>query len=179
MKNNLFFDKNEEIDYEKLIELNNHLGWFNEIGKFGIKNHYADASAKTADDRVVNIELKNRNMVLSDDMLVLSGMSSSNRPYTADNVYIEDHKVSDLMLDYIANGMIPLYINFLADGNVLVFNLSKLTKRPVRNVNLKIKTKGYDSIEFGNRQGLLLEDAFIVDKNYVVIRNSKWTRKKS
>jgi hypothetical protein len=54
----------------------------------------------------------------------------------------------------------------------LIFNLSKLSIRPRKHLNLKINSKGYRSMEFGNRQGLYIKDAAIFDSNHNLIKKA-------
>jgi hypothetical protein len=65
-----------------------------------------------------------------------------------------------MLLDNI-NGLEPLYINFLDDGTVIIFNLNKLKKRPVKSGTMNIKSKGYKKFEVAKRQFLYISDAAI------------------
>ena len=65
-----------------------------------------------------------------------------------------------MMLDYVTLHQEPIYINFLKDGVVVVFNLSKLKRRPFSE-SKTIKSRGYGKMEIGQREGLYLSDATI------------------
>lgn len=166
MENN-YFQENETNDLKKLIELNEKAHIFVSITPSKEK-HHTDATGYSADRRF-NIELKNRNQVLLNDGRI-SGCSQQGKDYIDDTVFIEDHKLSDMILDWLCYGLEPLYINFLANGWVLIYNISKLSIRPKKYLNMKINSKGYRSMEFGNRQGLYLKDAAIYDNNYNLIK---------
>lgn len=165
-KDKEYFDEKENEDYNKLIEFNKKAHIFEYIKPSEYK-HYSDATGYSA-DRIFNIELKNRNQVLLKDGKI-SGCTQNGKPYIDEDIFIEDHKAADLLMDYIAYGLEPLYINFL-NNCVLIFNLSKLSVRPKKHLNLKITSKGYRRMEFGNRQGLYLKDAAIYDKEYNLIK---------
>ena len=66
----------------------------------------------------------------------------------------------DMLLDYVTLDYVPLYINFLQDGHVIVFNLAKLKHRP-ETVCKYIKSKLYDGFELAKRQMLNMGDAYI------------------
>lgn len=166
-KNEKYFSENESNDIDKLIRFNEKTHIFEHIKETEIK-HYTDATGYSM-DRIFNIELKNRNQVLLTNGKI-SGCTQNGKPYIDDDIFIEDHKAADMLMDYVAYGLEPLYINFLANGWVLIFNLSKLSVRPRKHLNLKINSKGYRSMEFGNRQGLYLKDAAIYDSNYNLVK---------
>ena len=166
-KNKEYFENNEEHDLKRLIEFNEKAHIFESITPSKIK-HYSDATGYSA-DRIFNIELKNRNQVLLSNGKI-SGCTQNGKSYIDDDLFIEDHKAADLLMDYVAYGLEPLYINFLVNGWVLIFNLSKLTVRPKKHLNLKINSKGYRTMEFGNRQGLYMVDAAIYDSNYNLVK---------
>ena len=167
MDNKKYFSENEEADLKKLEEFNAKAHIFASITPAKEK-HYADASGYSA-DRKFNIELKNRNQLLLTDGRI-SGCSQTGKEYIDETIFIEDHKLSDMLLDWLTIGLEPLYITFLVNGWVIIYNLSKLTVRPKRYLNLKIGSKGYKSMEFGNRQGLYIKDAAIYDSNYNLVK---------
>lgn len=169
MKDREFFNSNEANDLKKLNDFNNAINLFTSITPAKEK-HYCDASGKTS-DRIFNIELKNRNQIITSNGKI-SGCSQNGKVYIDETIFVEDHKLSDMILDYITEGIEPLYINFLSNGWVIIFNLSKLTLRPKKYLNMKINSKGYQSMEFGNRQGLYLKDAAIYDNNYKLIKKA-------
>lgn len=162
-----YFEENETNDLKKLEQFNSKAHIFASITPAKEK-HYADASGYSA-DRKFNIELKNRNQLLLTDGRI-SGCSQAGKEYIDDTLFIEDHKLSDMLLDWLTSDLEPLYINFLANGWVIIYNLSKLSIRPKRYLNLKIGSKGYKSMEFGNRQGLYIKDAAIYDSNYNLVK---------
>lgn len=162
-----YFEENEKNDLKKLFELNEKAHIFSSITPSKEK-HYTDATGFTA-DRLFNIELKNRNQILLKDGRI-SGCSQSGKDYIDETIFIEDHKLSDMLLDWVCNGLEPLYINFLSNGWIIIYNLSKLTVRPKKYLNMKINSKGYRSMEFGNRQGLYLIDAAVYDDKYNLIK---------
>lgn len=162
-----YFEENEKNDLKKLFELNEKAHIFSSITPSKEK-HYTDATGFTA-DRLFNIELKNRNQILLRDGRI-SGCSQSGKDYIDETIFIEDHKLSDMLLDWLCNGLEPLYINFLSNGWIIIYNLSKLTVRPKKYLNMKINSKGYRSMEFGNRQGLYLIDAAVYDDKYNLIK---------
>lgn len=152
--------KKEQNDYILLEDFNSALKLI-ELGKCPDK-YTTDASGYTTDGRLINIELKQRNQTLSG--LTLSGTASTtNAIYTANTIYIESHKVADMLLDYLCDGKVPLYINFLNDGYVVLYNLSQLKHRP-KKVTKKIYSKLYQGFELAKREELLLEDAWIYKK---------------
>lgn len=162
-----YFEENEKNDLKKLFELNEKAHIFSSITPSKEK-HYTDATGFTA-DRLFNIELKNRNQILLKDGRI-SGCSQSGKDYIDETIFIEDHKLSDMLLDWLCNCLEPIYINFLANGWTIIYNLSKLSVRPKKYLNMKINSKGYRSMEFGNRQGLYLIDAAVYDDKYNLIK---------
>jgi len=171
--NSKYFVENEDLDLKKLEELNAKAHLFTEITPSKVK-HYTDATGYTTngfgETRYFNIELKNRNQVLLQDGRI-SGCSQTGKEYVDETIFIEDHKIADMLLDTI-NGLEPLYINFLANGWTIIFNLSKLSTRPKKYINMKINSKGYKALEFGNRQGLYIKDAAIFDSNHNLIKKA-------
>lgn len=149
----------EENDYILLEDFNKLLK-LNELGKCPQK-HTTDASGYTTDGRYLNIELKKRNLALSG--LTLIGTSRDGKTYTANTIYIESHKVADLLLDYMCEDKIPIYLNFLNDGYVVLFNLSKLKHRPTK-VAKRIWSELYQGFELAKRQELKLEDGWIYQR---------------
>lgn len=152
--NEQYANTSEQQDYEKLQDLNRLLK-IRELGKRPDKDT-TDASGYTQDGQEVNIELKTRNIGIS----------------TYKTIYIENHKVADMLLDYTIDHKIPLYINFLNDDYVVVFNLAKLRHRP-RKVNKRIWSELYQAFEMAKREELRLEDAWIYQKQndkYLLIK---------
>ena len=173
MKNEKFFDDSEKQCWDLLEKFNESTHIFDELTK-SVKKHHTDGTGYTTtsigESRYFNIELKKRNIILTDDGHI-SGCSQSGNEYIDNTIYIESHKVADLLLDAI-NGLEPLYINFLDDGTTIIFNLSKLTKRPVKTGTMNIQSKGYNKFEIAKRQGLYLKDAAIFDKDYNLVKRA-------
>ena len=165
-----YFETNEKQDFKKLIEFNSKTHLFDGIEETPEK-HHTDATAYTStklgEIRRFNIELKNRNLNLLNDGR-LSG-TTSNGSFYCDTIWIEDHKIADMLLDYI-DGLEGLYINFLNDGKTLIFNLHKLSKRPLKSKEMNIKSRGYGKFEMAKRQGLYIVDAAIFDENGKLIK---------
>lgn len=153
MKKQKYFDGYERTDYEKLVSFNNERKFFNELGQTP-SGHVYDASGLTNDGRLVAIELKSRNAVLTKEK-TLSG-----RNFNDSTVYIEDEKVAGLAMANFVTGAIPLYINFLLDGTTLIWNLTKLKRMPKR-IPTVIRNMGYQSVEKCYREGLYIEDSKI------------------
>lgn len=135
--------KNEKKDYLLLKNFNKDILKLNELGRTP-EHHHTDASGITRDGQHINIELKYRNININ----------------TYPTIYIESHKIADMLLDYVTLDYVPLYVNFLNDGHVVVFNLAKLNHRP-KTVCKYIKSKLYEGFELAKRQELDMRDAFI------------------
>lgn len=166
-----YFEVNERNDWKLLVDFNNHTHIFKELGQTPTYYH-SDASGITQDGRTVSIELKKRNVVLTK-----SG-SFSAATFKDDTLYIESHKMADLLLDKI-DGYTPLYINFLDNNVVIVYNLIKLTVRP-KTVKKIIKSNGYKMMEMGFRQGLSIKDAAIWKDNKLVKKQGEeWKTRES
>lgn len=154
--NKQFFKKNEKSDYQKLVDFNKEKNLFSDLNQTPEK-HYYDASGRTKGGQIAIIELKSRNAILTNENIVSSATFQSN------DLFIEDHKFADIVLDAISFGYKPLYFNFLEDGHTIIFNLLKLKRRPKRYNRIKIESKGYEKMEFASRQGLYIDDAAIYD----------------
>lgn len=152
--NTMYFNNSEDKCWESLQSLNQKKNYFKELTKSPSGSSW-DASGITRDGRKVIIELKHRNAVLD-------GNSVSGTNFHSDGLFIETHKHSSLMLHWIVDGLTPLYINFLMDGTVVIFNLLKLTHYKEYD-NLKVKSLGYGKMEMNSRRyDLYLDDATIV-----------------
>ena len=136
----------EDNDYELLQDFNKVLK-LTELGRCP-ENDATDASGYTTDGRLINIELKRRNINID----------------TYKSIYIESHKVGDMLLDYVCDKKIPLYINFLDNGYVVVYNLAELKTRPKKVVK-NIYSKLYQGFEIAKREELYIKDAWIYQKN--------------
>lgn len=166
-----YFDENEINDWELLEAFNEKTHIFTGLKQSEYKHHtdgtgYTDSAFGT---RYFNIELKYRNLNLLDDGRI-SGATDKGE-FIDNTIFIESHKAADMLLDCI-NGLEPIYINFLSDGHIVIFNLNKLTKRPMKTGTLNIRSKGYNKFEVAKRQGLYLKDAAIYNKDYKLIKRS-------
>lgn len=166
-----FFEESEKKCWENLEKFNNEYHIFTDIDRT-VKLHPTDGTGytlnKLGERRNFNIELKNRNLILLEDGNI-SGLTESGKPYSGDTIMIESHKVADLLLDNII-GLEPLYINFLQDGSVFIFNLNKLTKRPYKSNTQNIKSKGYGKFEMAKRQYLYIVDAAVYKDGKLIKR---------
>ena len=155
-----YAEEKEKEDWKLMEEFNEKLKLKN-LTRTDEK-HTTDAFGYTANDEYVNIELKYRSQKLNENFHI-EGISREGKQYTASTIYIESHKIADMLLDFITEKKIPLYVNFLSDGSVIVFNLSKLKHRP-RQVAKRIWSELYQGFELGKRQELRIEDAYIYRK---------------
>ena len=137
--------KKEDEDYILLKDFNKVLK-LTELGKCPEK-YTTDASGYTTDGRYLNIELKSRDIDIN----------------TFSSLFIEAHKAGDMLLDYVCEDKIPLYINFLNNGYVVLYNLSRLKHRP-KKVFKKAYSKLYEGFELSKREELLVSDAWIYQK---------------
>lgn len=165
--NDKFFQNIEREDYRLLQELNEKFN-IKELGETPFGTSY-DASGRTewGDELVIEIKKRNQNLLFDNQnkQFIVSGYSyQNNSEYHQPTLMIETHKLSSLLLESVVNKRIPLYVNFLNDGYVAVFNLSKLDTMPLFTKNQKIKSVGYNKIEIGNRLYLNLTDAMIYKK---------------
>ena len=163
MKNQQFSDSYEELDYNLIVDFNSVLK-LNDLGRCPYQ-HHTDASGTTTDGRECGIEIKRRNQALLDNLTI------SGKTYTASTIYIEQHKMADLLLDYIYDRKEPLYINFLENDTVIVFNLTRLSCKPNKTCK-KIWSELYQGFELAKRLELKLEDAWIyrkIDGSYKII----------
>ena len=166
-----YFEANETKDWKLLTDFNAKTHLFKELVKCREK-HHADASGKTQDGRTVSIELKKRNVVLT------KGGRFSGATFKDEHLYIESHKFCDLWCDSFDNS-IPLYINFLENDVVVLYNLNKLTTKPTIQKKI-IKSNGYNSFEIGHRMGLSINDALIFKGNKLIKRQGEeWETQKN
>lgn len=160
-KNEEFANKQELTDFEKYEDFNQYLKLV-ELGKCP-KGFYVDASGVTRDGRYINAELKDRNQVLMPDLLTISGVTKDGKTYTANTVYSEQHKIGDMLLDWVCLGREPLYVNFLNDDVIVLFNICKLKIRP-NIVKKRIWSELYQGFEIAEREELDTRDAWIYKK---------------
>lgn len=188
--NKEYFKANEVNGWKLFEQFNNATGIFKEIKNSSVDFENEETTKESIDGtgysinrlgetKYWNIEIKTRNLNLLDDGRI-SGCTEKGKVYIEDTVFIESHKVADLLLDKI-NGLTPLYINFLSDGHIIIYNLDNLRYRPKKSGNLNIKSKGYGKFEMAKRQGLYIEDAAIYDSNYNLIKKAgeKWNNRQT
>lgn len=160
-----YFEDKENENWELLKDFNQQTNLFTEIGRMNTYYH-SDATGKTinrfGEERKFNIELKIRNATLTQ-----SGHFRGDK-FNEDTLYIESHKIADLLLDQVI-GYEGLYINFLNNNVVVIFNVGKLTVRP-KLEKKRIPSKGYQGFEMAYREGLHIKDAAIYKDNKLVKR---------
>lgn len=148
MKN--YFETNEKNDLEMLYEFNNKTKLFDSIKREKEKSQI-DATARR-NNREFAIELKHRFINLEKYQTIM----------------IEDYKLAEMMLEYTVNHKEPLYVNFLADGHILIFNLAKLSEKPRMRIQ-NIKSEGYDKMQCQERRYMLpVSEAVIYKDNNLI-----------
>lgn len=155
MMNKNYALQNETNDYVLLEQFNDYLN-LKELGRCPEKYH-TDCSGVTKDGKTLNIELKRRFVNLMPDLTI------SGRTFTASTLFIEQHKILDLYLDYFINGLTPIYINFLNDDVVLLYDLTKLSEK-TKTQTMRIESKLYQSFEMAKRIELPITDAWIYQR---------------
>lgn len=175
-----YFKESEENCWRLLNDFNNATKVFNEIDRTAEKSCIdvtGTSINRLGEKRKYGIELKNRNLNLMDDGRI-SGCTDNGKIFHDDTLFIETHKVGSMLLNSI-DGYEPLYINFLKDGHIIIFNLNKLSKRPKQSKNLNIKSRGYAKFEIAKREGLYLVDAAIYNKEYKLVKRvgEEWITK--
>ncbi len=152
---NDYFVENEKKDLQMLYEFNYQVKLFDSITPTKEKSNI-DATAKRK-NREFAIELKHRFINLEKYQTIM----------------IESYKYLELKLEKEFNGMDGLYINFLADGTVVIFNISRLSTRPHYTIH-NIRSEGYEVNQLQERRyHLNLKDAAIYKKennNYKLIQ---------
>ena len=143
------FDVSEQNCWELLQDFIEHSNFKSNLKEFNRKEecNYVDATGLTTSNQVLNMELKKRNITI-------------NQFPTLD---AEGHKLADLYIDYFCDNKIPLYINFLKDGYVVVFNITKL-KRRHKAQKERNWSQGYKAFEMTQTQKLDVRDAYIYKK---------------
>lgn len=143
------FDVSEQTCWDLLKDFISNSNFNKKIVEFGRTNEkeYVDATGMTTSRTYVNMELKRRYITI-DQYPTLDA---------------EGHKLADLFIDYFCLNKIPLYINFLNDGYVVVFNLTKLKHRhpPRKERNW---SQGYKNFEMTQTQKLDIKDAWVYKK---------------
>lgn len=138
--NRPYADKCEDIDFELMMDFNSKLK-LKQLAKTEYM-HPTDASGYTEDNRLVEIELKNRNI----------------KHDTYNTIMIEPYK-----LDYARHqDSIQLYVNFTNDEHVIVFNLHNVGKLNEKNFN--IPSKLYERVKLSKRYEIPIEKAWIYRK---------------
>lgn len=146
-----YFDTNEKQDLQLLYEFNYNTKLFQSIKPTEPKSQ-VDAIA-TKGKREFAVEIKHR-------FINLEKYSS---------IMIEDYKLAGMMLEYTINHREPLYVNFLADGTVVIFNLLKLSTMPKMRIQ-DIKSNGYDKMQCQERRYLLPIDEAVIYKNNILVK---------
>lgn len=151
-----YYQVNEKIDLQKLMDFNQHKNLFDTITPTQ-EGHHVDATAthvnRFGEKREFNIELKTRHCSVK----------------TYPSIFIEDYKLADMLLDYQMYGTEPLYICFYKDA-IAIFNLSKLTVRP-QAVIKNIYSGGKDKQQMQERRYCLsLNDAVVYNNNFDMIK---------
>lgn len=141
MKNKKYADVCELNDYLMLKDFNKKLN-IEELGQTPYM-HTTDASGYTKQKEYVNIELKRRFTSVE----------------TYPSLMIEGHKLLSLLMGFMYEKQIPLYINFMDDA-VVVFNLARLKTKP-QLIEKKIKSHLYNAYDVAERYELQLSDAWI------------------
>ena len=146
-----YFMENEKNDLQMLYEFNYQTKLFESIKPMEEKSQI-DAIGKR-NNREFAIELKHRYINLS----------------KYKSIMIEDYKLASMMLEYTINKREPLYVNFLADGTVVIFNLIKLSTMPKMRIQ-DIKSEGYDKMQCQERRYLLPLDEAVIYKDNDIIK---------
>lgn len=159
-----YINEMESVDYECLKHFNSKLN-LTELGQTRDK-YFCDASGYTSVGDYVSVEIKKRNQQLmwdSDNGFYIIGYSHSGNKYSGTTLYIDEHKMTDLLLDYTVNKHIPLYVNFLDNDFVVVYNLNKLESHP-NGIDCVIYSKGLQKYQRKVRMELPLRDAYIYQR---------------
>ena len=150
-----YFKENEKNDLQMLYEFNYKTKLFDSITPTKEKSQI-DATAKRK-NREFAIELKHRFINLE----------------KYQSIMIEPYKYLELKLEKEFNERDGLYINFLADGTIVIFNISRLKTRPHFTIH-NIRSQGYEVNQIQERRYHLdLKDAVIYKKennNYKLIQ---------
>lgn len=156
-----YFEENEKNDLQMLYVFNHETRLFDSITPTKEKSQI-DATAKHK-NRKFAIELKHRYINLEKYQTIM----------------IESYKLAELMLEYTVNNKEPLYINFLADGHILIFNLAKLSEKPRIRIQ-NIKSEGYDKMQCQERRYMLpVSEAVIYKDNNLIKQMGKQCQTKN
>ncbi len=151
-RNKNFYRDKEEEDWLAMKSFNSLLS-LTQLGQTPVGTFY-DVSGYTNDGTLVEIELKGRNISLDD---------LNNNPVYSEGIIVEAEKISDMLFDSNIEGTIPLYINFLNDNHIVVFNFKRFKKRPQRK-KIRIKNQGEGVNEKVTRYYLPLDEDIIYKK---------------
>ena len=152
MRNGKFYRDKEQEDWLAMQSFNSLLS-LTQLGQTPVGTFY-DVSGYTNDGTLVEIELKGRNISLDD---------LNNNPVYSEGIIVEAEKISDMLFDSNIEHTIPLYINFLNDNHIVVFNFKRFKKRPQRK-KIRIKNQGEGVNEKVTRYYLPLEEGIIYKK---------------
>lgn len=167
--NKEYINFNEVNDYDLLVGM----GLFYDLEKMP-DGHYSDATGKTNfNGKTIerNIELKHRNQVLMPSLLEISGCTHNGKPYKDTTMMIEEHKYIHMLEGKHHQGQEPLYINFLQNGYVVIFNLRRMPKQNEKK-KMSIYSKGLEKMENEDRLFLNLEYAAIYTIDGKLIRRA-------
>ena len=166
-----YFETIENENWKLLCEFNEHTNLFDEIGRMH-EYYHSDATGQTTnrlgETRKFNLELKTRNVTLTK-----SGKFMGDK-FNENTLFIESHKIADLLLDQVI-GYEGLYVNFLNNNVVVIYNVGKLSVRP-KLEKKRIPSRGYQGFEMAFREGLHIKDAAIY-KDYKLVKRigEEWT----
>lgn len=159
----------EELKDWELLKLFNEKIKLNNIGQTP-KKWYYDASGYTHLNQYTEIELKNRQGILTDNPNIVEFTKKNKSTYTASTVYIEPQHYGRMIDDYRFDNVVPLYVNFLSDGSIIVWNLATLKKKPEWKYITKIWDEGKKKYKDEWRILLDINEAFIYDNQYNLVK---------
>ena len=170
MKEN-YYSVEELKDWELLQKFNAKINLL-DLGQTP-KKYYYDASGFTNCNQYTEVELKNRQGTLTNTPTIIEFTKKNQSTYTATTVYIEPQHYARMVDDYRFDGVVPLYINFLSDGSVIVWNLATLKKKPEWKWVTHIWDEGKKIYKDEWRILLELNEAFIYDAQYNLINKPR------
>lgn len=92
--------------------------------------------------------------------------------YTTTTIFIEPQHYARMIDDYRFDGVVPLYVNFMNDDEfILLWNLAQLKKKPEWEWVENINDKGNKKLKGEWRILLPIDEAYIYDKDYRMIKN--------
>lgn len=161
--NQKYFDQSEDKCFELLTNFNQKTNLFNKIERQEMKSAI-DVMATGKNEKECAIELKfreNYDLISEDNNYYIQ----NNKGFKDAKLFIENHKLCALLLDYIYLSKSPLYINFYRNGMTTIHNVAKLKQKPEITQEMNIKSKGYGKMEIAKRYLLPLSDCHIYDNN--------------